>query len=96
MSKYQGTKHVTRTLTYRLKTSTRLTAYFDSMESESHVWLNAGLQAKNIGATFIDCVVLAKKNGKTQNEWIDITASSSVESWLWKTGGSKDMVICKE
>ncbi len=55
MSKYQGIKHVTRTLTYRLKTSTRLTAYFYSMESESHVWLNAGLQAKNIGATFIDC-----------------------------------------
>ena len=47
--KYKDGKYVIRTLRYRLKTSSRLTKYFDSMYSESHMWLNAGIEARIAG-----------------------------------------------
>ena len=39
--KYNGERYIIRIIRYRLKISTRLTRYLDSMHSESHVWLNA-------------------------------------------------------
>ena len=53
--KYAGDKYIVVTKRYRLKTSTRLTKYFDSIYSESHVWLNAGCLAKKLGLTMYDC-----------------------------------------
>ena len=47
--RYKGNKHVTKTVKYRLKTSRALTNYFDSMYSESHIWLNVGIKAKQAG-----------------------------------------------
>ena len=52
--KYKGTKYVIRTLQYRLKTSARLTKYFDSLYSESHMWLNAGIEARRAGLSVFD------------------------------------------
>ncbi len=57
--RYKGGKYVTKTLRYRLKTSTRLTRYFDSMYSESHIWLNAGIQARLAGLTVFDTQKIA-------------------------------------
>ena len=52
--KYKGEKYIIRTLRYRLKTSTKLTQYFDSMYSESHMWLNAGIEARRAGLSVFD------------------------------------------
>ena len=52
--KYNGGKYVIKTVQYRLKTSARLTKYFDSMYSESHVWLNTGIKARRAGLSVFD------------------------------------------
>ncbi len=52
--KYKDEKYIIRTLQYRLKTSTKLTQYFDSMYSESHMWLNAGIEARRAGLSVFD------------------------------------------
>ena len=57
--KYKSEKYVIITLRYRLKTSTKLTKYFDSMYSESHMWLNAGIEARRAGLSFIDTAKIA-------------------------------------
>ena len=57
--KYKGDKHKTETLKFRLKTSNRLTEYFDEMSSESHIWINAGCKARMNGLSFIDCTKIA-------------------------------------
>ena len=53
--RYAGDQHVIVTKKFRLKTSTRLTKYFDSMCSESHIWLNAGCLAHKLGVSAFDC-----------------------------------------
>lgn len=55
MPKYKGYKHSIRTKKFRLKTSTALTKYFESIYSESHIWLNAGCLARSIGMDEFDC-----------------------------------------
>ena len=53
--RYKGRKYVLRTVQYRLKTTARLTNYFDSMYSESHMWINAGCQAARQGVPYNHC-----------------------------------------
>ena len=54
MPKYKGNKYVVKTKRYRLKTSAALTGYFDSIYSESHIWINAGCEAKTYGVSPAD------------------------------------------
>ena len=67
--KYKGEKYVIRTLLYRLKTSTRLTRYFDSMYSESHMWLNAGIEARRAGMSEFDTNKMATKCRTIPQAW---------------------------
>ena len=53
--KYKGRKLVLKTVRFRLKTSARLTTYFDSMYSESHIWLNVGCRAQSQGIPYNRC-----------------------------------------
>ncbi len=68
--KYKGEKYVVRTLRYRLKTSTRLTRYFDSMYSESHIWLNAGIEARAAGLSFVDTTKIATICQTIPQAWV--------------------------
>ncbi len=51
---YKGDKHITKTIQYRLKTTSDLTKYFNSMYSESHIWLNVGIQGRRAGLSVFD------------------------------------------
>lgn len=51
---YKSGKYVIKTLQYRLKTASKLTKYFNSMYSESHMWFNAGIEARRAGLTVFD------------------------------------------
>ena len=53
--KYKGGKYVLRTIRYRLKTGALLTAYFNAMYSESHIWINAGCLAARQGVPYNEC-----------------------------------------
>ena len=68
--KYKGEKYVMKTLQYRLKTSTRLTRYFNSMYSESHIWLNAGIRARKAGLTVFDTNKIATICQTIPQAWV--------------------------
>lgn len=51
MGKYRGDRHVVKTKRYRLKTSAALTEYVNSLYSESHMWINAGCEARRYGVS---------------------------------------------
>ncbi len=66
---YRGEKYVIKTLQYRLKTSSKLTKYFDSMYSESHIWLNAGIEARRAGLSVFDTQKIAAKLRTIPQTW---------------------------
>ncbi len=68
--KYSGEKYVIRTVWYRLKTSARLTQYFDSMYSESHIWLNAGIKARMAGLSVFDTTKIATMCQTIPQAWV--------------------------
>ncbi len=68
--KYNGGKYVIKTVQYRLKTSARLTRYFDSMYSESHVWLNAGIKARRAGLSVFDTNKIATICQGIPQSWV--------------------------
>ncbi len=68
--KCKGGKHIIRTIPYRLKTSARLTRYFDSMYSESHVWLNAGIEARRAGLSVFDTNKIATLCQAIPQAWV--------------------------
>ncbi len=68
--KYNGTQYVIRTLRYRLKTSTKLTKYFNSMYSESHMWLNAGIEARRAGLSVFDTMTIATLLQTIPQAWV--------------------------
>ncbi len=68
--KYKGTQYVIRTLRCRLKTSTRLTKYFDSIYSESHMWLNAGIEARRAGLSVFDTNKIATLLQTIPQAWV--------------------------
>ncbi len=68
--KYRGEKYVIRTLRYRLKTSTKLTRYFDSIYSESHIWLNAGIEARRAGLSVFDTNKIATICQTIPQAWV--------------------------
>lgn len=70
MAKYKGGKHVVKTLRYHLRTSTRLTRYFDSMYSESHVWLNAGIKARMAGLSVFNTMKIATMCRIITLDWV--------------------------
>ena len=70
LAKYMGGKHIVKTLRYRLKTSTKLTKYFDSMYSESHMWLNAGIKAWWVGLSVFDTMKIATLCRTIPQAWV--------------------------
>ncbi len=68
--KYNDGKYVIKTVQYRLKTSTKLTRYFDSMYSESHVWLNAGIKARRAGLSVFDTNKIATICQGIPQSWV--------------------------
>ena len=68
--KYNGTQYVIRTLRYCLKTSTKLTKYFNSMYSESHMWLNAGIEARRAGLSVFDTMTIATLLQTIPQAWV--------------------------
>ncbi len=68
--KYKGGKYVIRTLRYRLKTSTKLTQYFDSMYSESHMWLNAGIEARQVGLSVFNTMKISTLLSTIPRSWV--------------------------
>ncbi len=70
MAKYKGGKHVVKTLRYRLKTGARLTKYFDSMYSESHIWLNVGIKARRAGLSVFDTNKIATMCQTIPQVWV--------------------------
>ncbi len=68
--KYKDEKYIIRTLQYRLKTSTKLTQYFDSMYSESHMWLNAGIEARRAGLSVFDTNKMATIHQTIPQAWV--------------------------
>ena len=68
--KYYDIQYVIKTVQYRLKTSARLTLYFDSMYSESHIWLNAGIQARRAGLSVFDTTKIATMCQTIPQAWV--------------------------
>ena len=67
---YRGDKHVLKTERFRLKTTSRLTEYFDSMYDESHIWINAGIEARRAGLTVIDTNKIATICQTIPQAWV--------------------------
>ncbi len=67
---YKDGKYVVKTLRYRLKTSTRLTKYFNDMYSEGHIWLNAGIQARLAGLSVFDTYKIATLLSTIPRAWV--------------------------
>ena len=68
--RYKGSKFVLKTLRFRLKTNTALTIYFNFMYSESHIWLNAGIEARRAGLSVFDTNKIATICQSIPQAWV--------------------------
>ena len=68
--RYKGNKYVPKTLRYRLRTTSDLTKYFSSMYSESHIWLNAGIEGRRAGLSVVDTNKIATICQTIPQAWV--------------------------